>query len=75
MWWWTVGHLAFRALYKVDPASRFDPATDRCTFAEAFALPLGPTDPRTNAVHAETFSITVFKRSHLNIRYYHQDLH
>jgi len=36
---------------------------------------LGSTDPQPIAVHVEPFSTSVFKGSHLNICYYHQDLH
>lgn len=43
--------------------------------AAPFGSPLGSAHPCTTAVHMEPFSTSVFKRSHLNSCYYHQDLH
>jgi len=36
---------------------------------------LKPTNLYLNAIHIKPFSTSVFKRSHLNICYYHQDLY
>jgi hypothetical protein len=41
----------------------------------AFACGLGSTNPCASAVHMEPFSTSVLQSSHLNICYYHQDLH
>ena len=44
-------------------------------FETEFPYLLGSTNPCPTAVHMEPFSTSVFKSSHLNICYYHQDLH
>ncbi|CAK8697730.1 unnamed protein product [Clavelina lepadiformis] len=44
-------------------------------FRTAFAYPLGSTDPCSTAVHMEPLLHFGLQSSHLNICYYHQDLH
>jgi hypothetical protein len=57
---------ARRATYKVILAG---------VLQAAYACGLGSTDPCATAVHMEPFSTSVLQGSHLNICYYHQDLH
>lgn len=44
-------------------------------FETEFPHLLGSTNPYPTAVVMEPFPTSVFKESHLNICYYHQDLH
>ncbi len=44
-------------------------------FDEDLTLASGPPDPCPIAVDTETFSIFSLQGSHLNIRYFNQDLH